>query len=155
VHRKLLGDIAPIANDLSTFTFGFAEAIFIKYFGDLTAALVGRRWYGHRLEDEAMTRRESPASSGDGQVRLRIADAVAHVLFDRPWARNAMTWAMYDGSPQPVPRLTKIAVSASLSSAALGARLLSPALILRSSASSPMGMMALPTKQGSTALSTR
>jgi len=44
-----------------------------------------------------MTRRESPASSGDGQVRLRIADAVAHVLFDRPWARNAMTWAMYDG----------------------------------------------------------
>ena len=42
-----------------------------------------------------MTRRESPASSGDGQ--LRIADAVAHVLFDRPWARNAMTWAMYDG----------------------------------------------------------
>ncbi|MGB7101962.1 MAG: enoyl-CoA hydratase [Xanthobacteraceae bacterium] len=37
------------------------------------------------------------ASSGDGQVTLRIADAVAHVLFDRPWARNAMTWAMYDG----------------------------------------------------------
>ena len=28
---------------------------------------------------------------------MRIADAVAHVLFDRPWARNAMTWAMYDG----------------------------------------------------------
>ena len=45
-----------------------------------------------------MTRRESPASSGDGQVTLRIADSVAHVLFDRPWARNAMTWAaMYDG----------------------------------------------------------
>jgi enoyl-CoA hydratase len=44
-----------------------------------------------------MTRRESPASSGDGQVTLCIADAVAHVLFDRPWARNAMTWAMYDG----------------------------------------------------------
>jgi hypothetical protein len=41
--------------------------------------------------------RGSPASSGDGQVTLRIADAVAHVLFDRPWARNAMTWAMYDG----------------------------------------------------------
>jgi hypothetical protein len=36
-HRKLLGDIAPIANDLSTFAFGFAEAIFIKYFGELTA----------------------------------------------------------------------------------------------------------------------
>jgi enoyl-CoA hydratase len=28
---------------------------------------------------------------------LRIDGAVAHVLFDRPWARNAMTWAMYDG----------------------------------------------------------
>ena len=55
-----------------------------------------------------MTPREFPASSGDGQVTLRIADAVAHVLFDRPWARNAMTWAMYDGLPQPVQRLTKI-----------------------------------------------
>jgi len=39
-HRKLLGDIAPIANDLSTFAFGFAEAIFKKYFGELTATLV-------------------------------------------------------------------------------------------------------------------
>jgi hypothetical protein len=39
-HRKLLGDIAPVANDLSTFTFGFAEAIFVKYFGELTATLV-------------------------------------------------------------------------------------------------------------------
>jgi enoyl-CoA hydratase len=57
----------------------------------------GRRWYEHRLEEKAMALRESPASSGDGQVTLRIADAVAHVLFDRPWARNAMTWAMYDG----------------------------------------------------------
>ena len=47
-----------------------------------------------------MARRESPeASSGDGKVTfpMRIAGAVAHVLFDRPWARNAMTWAMYDG----------------------------------------------------------
>ena len=44
-----------------------------------------------------MTQRESPASPGDGQVTLRIADAIAHILFDRPWARNAMTWAMYDG----------------------------------------------------------
>ena len=44
-----------------------------------------------------MTRRQSPeTSSGDGQVTLRITDAVAHILFDRPWARNAMTWAMYD-----------------------------------------------------------
>ena len=44
-----------------------------------------------------MARREFPeASPGDGQVTLRIADAVAHVLFDRPRARNAMTWVMYD-----------------------------------------------------------
>jgi enoyl-CoA hydratase len=39
----------------------------------------------------------SEASSGDGQVTLGIAGDVAHVHFDRPWARNAMTWAMYDG----------------------------------------------------------
>jgi hypothetical protein len=39
-HQKLLGDIAPIANDISTFAFGFAEAIFIKYFGELTATRV-------------------------------------------------------------------------------------------------------------------
>jgi enoyl-CoA hydratase len=45
-----------------------------------------------------MTRHESPpTASGDGKVTLRMADAVAHVLFDRPWARNAMTWTMYDG----------------------------------------------------------
>ena len=31
----------------------------------------------------------------DGQVRLDIDGAVASVVFDRPAARNAMTWAMY------------------------------------------------------------
>jgi enoyl-CoA hydratase len=31
-----------------------------------------------------------------GQVRLDIADGVASVVFDRPAARNAMTWAMYE-----------------------------------------------------------
>src|SRR5580704_11379674 len=45
-----------------------------------------------------MARRESSEpSSGDGKVTLSISGAVAHILFDRPWARNAMTWAMYDG----------------------------------------------------------
>ena len=39
----------------------------------------------------------SQTLSGEGQVTLRIADKVAYVQFDRPWARNAMTWAMYDG----------------------------------------------------------
>jgi enoyl-CoA hydratase len=32
----------------------------------------------------------------EGTVRLRIEGGVAHVLFDRPAARNAMTWAMYE-----------------------------------------------------------
>ncbi|MBA2961503.1 MULTISPECIES: enoyl-CoA hydratase [Ramlibacter] len=32
----------------------------------------------------------------DGQVHLRIDGAVASVTFDRPQARNAMTWAMYE-----------------------------------------------------------
>ncbi len=32
----------------------------------------------------------------EGQVRLHIQDAVASVVFDRPEARNAMTWAMYE-----------------------------------------------------------
>lgn len=31
-----------------------------------------------------------------GQVTLRIEAGVASVLFDRPQARNAMTWAMYE-----------------------------------------------------------
>ena len=50
-HRKLLGDIAPIANDLSTFAFGFAEAIFIKYFGELTATLVAEIKDAPNIED--------------------------------------------------------------------------------------------------------
>lgn len=32
----------------------------------------------------------------DGEVRLTIDGAVASVVFDRPAARNAMTWAMYE-----------------------------------------------------------
>jgi hypothetical protein len=50
-HRKLLGDIAPIANDLSTFAFGFAEAIFTKYFGELTATLVAEIKDAPNIED--------------------------------------------------------------------------------------------------------
>ena len=34
--------------------------------------------------------------SDTGQVQLRIEAGVARVLFDRPQARNAMTWAMYE-----------------------------------------------------------
>ena len=32
----------------------------------------------------------------EGAVRLIVRDAVASVTFDRPQARNAMTWAMYE-----------------------------------------------------------
>ncbi|MEO7392426.1 MAG: enoyl-CoA hydratase/isomerase family protein [Ramlibacter sp.] len=34
--------------------------------------------------------------SREGQVRLAIDGAVASVVFDRPAARNAMTWTMYE-----------------------------------------------------------
>ena len=44
-----------------------------------------------------MRRESAEVPSGDGQVTLRIAGEVAHIEFDRPWARNAMTWEMYDG----------------------------------------------------------
>jgi hypothetical protein len=50
-HRKLLGDIAPIAIDLSTFAFGFAEAIFIKHFGELTATRVAEIKDAPNIED--------------------------------------------------------------------------------------------------------
>jgi hypothetical protein len=50
-HRKLLGDMAPIANDLSTFAFGFAEAVFIKYFGELTVTLAAEIKGAANIED--------------------------------------------------------------------------------------------------------
>lgn len=40
--------------------------------------------------------KENP-SNPDGQVTLQVDGAVARITFDRPHARNAMTWAMYDG----------------------------------------------------------
>jgi hypothetical protein len=42
-HRQLLGEMAPVANDLSEFTFGFAAAIFRRYVGhELTMTLVAQ-----------------------------------------------------------------------------------------------------------------
>lgn len=35
--------------------------------------------------------------SDDGRVNFSTNGPVAHIEFDRPKARNAMTWAMYDG----------------------------------------------------------
>jgi enoyl-CoA hydratase/carnithine racemase len=37
------------------------------------------------------------ANMSDGEVRLVRDGAVATILFDRPQARNAMTWRMYEG----------------------------------------------------------
>ena len=34
--------------------------------------------------------------SDDGHVRVEIRDTVASITFDRPSARNAMTWSMYE-----------------------------------------------------------
>jgi hypothetical protein len=50
-HHKLLGDIAPIANDISTFAFGFADSIFIKHFGELTATHVADITDARNIED--------------------------------------------------------------------------------------------------------
>ncbi|CAL62843.1 Enoyl-CoA hydratase [Herminiimonas arsenicoxydans] len=36
-----------------------------------------------------------PEKTGEGRVHLAIQDGIAAILFDRPQARNAMTWAMY------------------------------------------------------------
>jgi hypothetical protein len=50
-HRKMLGDIAHVANDLSSFAFGFAEVIFIKHFGELTATQVADIKDAANIED--------------------------------------------------------------------------------------------------------
>lgn len=42
-HRKLLGEMAPVANDLSEFAFGFAAAIFKRHVGsELTMKVVAK-----------------------------------------------------------------------------------------------------------------
>jgi hypothetical protein len=42
-NRQILGEMAPVANDLSEFTFGFAAAIFRRYVGpELTMTLVAQ-----------------------------------------------------------------------------------------------------------------
>jgi hypothetical protein len=42
-HKQLLGEMAPVSNDLSEFTFGFATAIFRRYVGrEVTMTLVAQ-----------------------------------------------------------------------------------------------------------------
>lgn len=43
----------------------------------------------------------------EGTVRLSIEDGIASVVFDRPQARNAMTWAMYEALAAICERLAK------------------------------------------------
>lgn len=43
------------------------------------------------------TKASANAATDEGRVSLTIKGHVAHILFDRPAARNAMTWAMYNG----------------------------------------------------------
>ena len=43
----------------------------------------------------------------DGDVRLEYNGAVATILFDRPQARNAMTWRMYEGLAAACHQLSK------------------------------------------------
>src|ERR1043165_2921610 len=58
----------------------------------------------HLRPRRALTRRDIKraksrrriASLDQGTTRYRREGAVGHILFDRPQARNAMTWAMYD-----------------------------------------------------------
>ncbi len=43
-----------------------------------------------------MTGHAVEAPKTDGHVRLTVERGVAHVVFDRPAARNALTWGMYE-----------------------------------------------------------
>ena len=43
----------------------------------------------------------------DGEVRLIRDGAVATILFDRPQARNAMTWRMYEGLASACEQLSR------------------------------------------------
>ena len=41
----------------------------------------------------------------DGEVHCAVADGVARIVFDRPRARNALTWAMYDRLAEACSRI--------------------------------------------------
>ena len=43
-----------------------------------------------------MTAQTDGTPKADGHVRLTVEGGVAHVVFDRPAARNALTWSMYE-----------------------------------------------------------
>jgi len=41
----------------------------------------------------------------EGRVGYEVKDGIAYVTFDRPEARNAMTWAMYDGLARAIDQI--------------------------------------------------
>ena len=41
----------------------------------------------------------------EGKVHYSVKDGIATIVFDRPEARNAMTWAMYDGLAQALGQI--------------------------------------------------
>lgn len=47
------------------------------------------------------------SAADQGETRLTIEGAVAHVVFDRPAARNAMTWRMYDQLAEAVVAINR------------------------------------------------
>ena len=59
-HEKLLGDLAPVANDLSEFTFGFAKAIFQKYINRDELVIIS--WRRSRMH-QTSTMRACPTTS--------------------------------------------------------------------------------------------
>lgn len=45
--------------------------------------------------------------SQEGTVQFRRDSAVAHITFDRPQARNAMTWTMYEQLAETCARMQR------------------------------------------------
>ena len=45
------------------------------------------------------------ASEREGAVRYRVEGGIAHLTFDRPAARNAMTWRMYEALAEGLARI--------------------------------------------------
>ena len=83
----------------------------------------------------------------DGEVHYVRAGAVATVIFDRPAARNAMTWRMYEQLGEACARIRGRTDCASRSFAAPAARPSSPAPTSRSSRPSTAARTASPTRR--------
>jgi fructose-specific component phosphotransferase system IIB-like protein len=74
-HRKLMGEMAPVANDLSEFAFGFAAAIFKRY---VVGPLIARsRWAaGRRARCPHLRRGNEHACLNPTKRGGRVAESV-------------------------------------------------------------------------------